>query len=113
MIDKYEAEIAIRELANRLPEESESMISAMVDCNATAPDASIEKHSQWRQAGGVPNFTATIHYHNEAGYPLVGCHYIQVTVCGTFKQNKKGLTVDSCVVEECELIDLSEGYARY
>src|SRR5207244_3289683 len=106
MIDKYEVEVAILELADRLPEECESMIGAMVDCDATAPETSIVMQSQWRATGGVPHFRATIHCHNEAGCSLVGGNYIQVKVEGTFKQNRKGLIVDSYVVEECELIDL-------
>lgn len=112
MINKYEAEVAIRDLADRLPEECESMIATMVDCNAFALEASIERHREWREAKGIPHFRATLRFDNEMRLPLIGGDYIQVEIRGTFNQSKKGLTVSSYVVEECRVIDSCEPHAR-
>lgn len=110
MIDKFEAEIAIKELADRIPEEDESMIGTMEESNCTCPSAYIKEHREWRETGGIPHFRATIHYPPEQ-LPIIGGQYIQVKVEGTFKQSRQGLTVENYGVTECEIIDEYEEYA--
>ncbi len=112
MIDEYEAEAAIQDLANRLPEESDEMVGIMVDCNAVAPDASIVDHREWRGTGGIPHFCATIHYKGEGGDHLIGGDYIEVKVKGIFKQARSGLSVIEYHFEECRVVDPRERYVR-
>lgn len=61
-IDKYESEVAIRDLACQLVEECESLIAEMVDSKVICPDADVVEHWEWREEKGVPHFRATIHY---------------------------------------------------
>lgn len=108
LIDEFDAESAIQDLADHLPEECEDLIGTMVDCDMTAPDAWIEQHSEWRETGGIPHFRAIIRFTNEGGWPLIGGHFVHVEVRGTFAERRGGLSVKEWHAEDCRLVDKSE-----
>jgi hypothetical protein len=111
-IDEYDAEMALQELARRLPEESQELISTMVECRVTAPDAYIEDHREWRGDRGMPKFRAIIHYTNEEHEPIFGGDYIRVEVTGTFKELRGSPTVESWSVQDCHLFNPHERYVK-
>lgn len=113
LIDKWEAEEAIRQLTVDMPNANESLCSSMAEARMTYPDCSVESHFEWRETGSVPHFRAVLHWTNEEGYPIVGGDYIHMEIAGTFKEDRKGsLTVKDYRATECYIHDPQEDYVR-